>query len=546
MLLHTRAPYLELTTGIDTTEIARTSRLVSRLTGYPVQPNKAIVGRNAFAHESGIHQDGVLKERTTYEIMDAKSIGLEANSIVLGKHSGRHALAQALSELGFEVSGQTLNIAFKRFKEIADKKRHLTAMDLEALVTDELREEIPAYQLEWFDVDASSRRPPHATVGVRTPDGEKAVGSFTGDGPIDAIFHAINAATGVDAQLREFRIDAVTAGRTHSARHPSCSRSTESSDPARESRPTSLTLPAAHTSARSRTRYAVSRFRPRAKRRPSRRPRPRPPALRGQTAVEHDWLAELPAAAPPAHLLRSVDGPAMAWTRLGPAYAERRNFLAASPKARFARRAGPCAVAGSSWVSSGLGRGQYGGLAQRERVVAGRHAEHAAVFAAELRGAVVADGVSDAGDVVRVGEESRPCLAQADLLLVLDRRHRRDRAEVAVERRDAHRRELGELIDPQRLVVVDADPADRAGHVGEPAVGQPDLPHGPPLRTGDQPPQDLALDAGRERRRVVGGIEEGEQPAGRVEQRGRRVADGDPGRRGVRGARPGGARRQRL
>jgi 2-isopropylmalate synthase len=154
----------------------------------------------------------VLKERRTYEIMDAKSIGLDANSIVLGKHSGRHALQQALSELGFEVSGQTLNTAFKRFKEIADKQKQVTAMDLEALVTDELREEIAGYQLEWFDVEASSRRPPHATVGVRTPDGEEAVGSFTGDGPIDAIFHAINAATGVDARLREFRVDAVTGG----------------------------------------------------------------------------------------------------------------------------------------------------------------------------------------------------------------------------------------------------------------------------------------------------------------------------------------------
>jgi len=213
MLLHTLAPYLGLTTGVDTTEIARTSRLVSRLTGYPVQPNKAIVGRNAFAHESGIHQDGVLKERTTYEIMDAKSIGLDANSIVLGKHSGRHALQQALSELGFEVSGQTLNTAFKRFKEIADKKKQVTAMDLEALVTDDLRDETAGYELEWFDVEASSRRPPHATVGVRTPDGQEAPGSFTGDGPVDAIFHAINAAAGVDARLREFRIDAVTAGR---------------------------------------------------------------------------------------------------------------------------------------------------------------------------------------------------------------------------------------------------------------------------------------------------------------------------------------------
>src|SRR3984885_1050351 len=212
MLLHPRHDEIGLSTGAVTREIARTSRMVSRLTGYPVQPNKAIVGRNAFAHESGIHQDGVLKERTTYEIMDATTVGLDANSIVLGKHSGRHALQQALAELGSEVSGQALNTAFRRFKEIADKNKHVTAMDLEALVTDELREEVTGYQLEWFDVEASSRRPPHATVGIRTPDGEEVTGSFTGDGPVDAIFRAINAATGADARLREFRVDAVTGG----------------------------------------------------------------------------------------------------------------------------------------------------------------------------------------------------------------------------------------------------------------------------------------------------------------------------------------------
>jgi 2-isopropylmalate synthase len=212
MLLHTRQADVGLTTGAVTREIARTSRMVSRLTGYPVQPNKAVVGRNAFAHESGIHQDGVLKERTTYEIMDATTVGLDANSIVLGKHSGRHALQQALAELGFELSGQGLNTAFKRFKEIADKKKQVTAMDLEALVTDELREELAAYQLEWFDVEASSRRPPHATVGILAPDGTELTGSFTGDGPVDAIFRAINAATGSDGRLREFRVDAVTGG----------------------------------------------------------------------------------------------------------------------------------------------------------------------------------------------------------------------------------------------------------------------------------------------------------------------------------------------
>jgi len=212
MLLHTREPSLGLWSGIDTTEIARTSRLVSRLTGYQVQPNKAIVGRNAFAHEAGIHQDGVLKERTTYEIMDATTVGLKSNSLVLGKHSGRHALRDALEEMGFQLDGQALNTAFKRFKEIADRKKQVTAMDLEALVTDELREEIPGYALEWFEVEASSRRPPHARVSVTLPDGGTAEGSFTGDGPIDAVFRAINAAASVEAQLGEFTIGAVTEG----------------------------------------------------------------------------------------------------------------------------------------------------------------------------------------------------------------------------------------------------------------------------------------------------------------------------------------------
>jgi 2-isopropylmalate synthase len=136
----------------------------------------------------------------------------DVTSLVLGKHSGRHALQSALEELGLKVSGQALNTAFKRFKEIADKKKQVTAMDLEALVTDELRDELRSYVLEWFDVEASSRRPPHATVSVRTPDGQTVRGDFTGDGPVDAIFRAINAATGRDARLREFRIDAVTGG----------------------------------------------------------------------------------------------------------------------------------------------------------------------------------------------------------------------------------------------------------------------------------------------------------------------------------------------
>jgi 2-isopropylmalate synthase len=213
MLLRTRKADIGLDTAVQTTEIARTSRLVSRLTGYPVQPNKAIVGRNAFAHESGIHQDGVLKERATYEIMDATTVGLKSNSIVLGKHSGRHALRQALEEMGVRVDGHALNTAFKRFKEIADRKKHVTAMDLEALVTDELRgDDVAAYAFESFEVQASSTQPPSARVRVSVEDGTVAEGSSSGDGPVDAIFRAINAATGVDAALREFRVDAVTEG----------------------------------------------------------------------------------------------------------------------------------------------------------------------------------------------------------------------------------------------------------------------------------------------------------------------------------------------
>ncbi|HVD57178.1 MAG TPA: 2-isopropylmalate synthase [Thermoleophilaceae bacterium] len=213
MLVHTRESSVGVWTGVNTREIARTSRLVSRLTGYAVQPNKAIVGRNAFAHEAGIHQDGVLKERTTYEIMDATTIGLDTNSIVLGKHSGRHALRNALEELGFEVEGAALNMAFKRFKELADKKKKVTALDLEAIVSDEMKQAPSAFEIESFEVEASNVRAPLAKVSVRMPDGSVGSGSFTGDGPVDAFFSAINAATGHDARLKEYHVSAVTGGR---------------------------------------------------------------------------------------------------------------------------------------------------------------------------------------------------------------------------------------------------------------------------------------------------------------------------------------------
>ncbi len=177
-----------------------------------MQPNKAIVGRNAFAHEAGIHQDGVLKERSTYEIMDARDVGLESNSIVLGKHSGRHALRDALEQLGFKVEGNALNQAFKRFKEVADRKKQVTALDLEAIVSDQVRDSAARYELAWFDVEASTRREPHAKVAVTMPDGSESVGESGGDGPVDAIFGAVRAATRVESELRQYTVSAVTEG----------------------------------------------------------------------------------------------------------------------------------------------------------------------------------------------------------------------------------------------------------------------------------------------------------------------------------------------
>jgi 2-isopropylmalate synthase len=212
MLVRTREDAHGLTTGIETRELARTSRMVSRLTGYAIQPNKAVVGRNAFAHESGIHQDGVLKERTTYEIMDATEVGLESNSIVLGKHSGRHALRDALEQLGFKVEGNALNAAFKRFKEVADRKKQVTALDLEAIVSDEMREKDDAHELAWFEVEAGSRREPLARVAVKMPSGEESVGESSGDGPVDAIFRAIQKASETECELRQYTVEAVTGG----------------------------------------------------------------------------------------------------------------------------------------------------------------------------------------------------------------------------------------------------------------------------------------------------------------------------------------------
>ena len=223
MALHVRRqyfnPYLgrpveseEPLTKIDTRQIYKTSRLVSNLTGMLVQPNKAIVGANAFAHESGIHQDGVLKNKLTYEIMDAQSIGLTDNLIVLGKHSGRNAFRSRLKELGFELSESELNKAFLRFKEVADKKKEITDWDLEAIVNDEIRQAPELFHLELVQVSCGNHARPTATVTLRTPQGEELTDAAIGTGPVDAVYQAINRVVNVPNQLIEYSVQSVTAG----------------------------------------------------------------------------------------------------------------------------------------------------------------------------------------------------------------------------------------------------------------------------------------------------------------------------------------------
>ncbi len=199
-------------TQINTREIYKTSRLVSNSTGMLVQPNKAIVGANAFAHESGIHQDGVLKNRLTYEIMDAQSIGLNDNQITLGKLSGRNAFRTRLKELGFELSEQDLNRAFVRFKELADKKREITDWDLEAIVNDEIQQPPELFRLELVQVSCGNQARPTATVTIRTPEGNELTDASTGTGPVDAIYKAINRVVNVPNQLIEYSVQSVTAG----------------------------------------------------------------------------------------------------------------------------------------------------------------------------------------------------------------------------------------------------------------------------------------------------------------------------------------------
>ncbi|MER3396639.1 MAG: 2-isopropylmalate synthase [Acidimicrobiia bacterium] len=211
MAVKVRSDQFGVEVGIATEEIARTSRLVSRLTGYPVQPNKAVVGRNAFAHESGIHQHGVLMNRKTYEIIDAEKVGRKAAEIVLGKHSGRHAFQDTLEKMGIHLQGDSLNAAFKRFKELADRKSQITQADVEAIVAAELGQLEDTFVLEEFEVRGGTSVDPVARVVLRR-NGDRSEAESTGDGMIDAACAAISKAAGVSGQLVAFNVSSVTEG----------------------------------------------------------------------------------------------------------------------------------------------------------------------------------------------------------------------------------------------------------------------------------------------------------------------------------------------
>jgi len=213
MAIKTRSDYFAgLDTGVRTEELSRTSRLVYRLTGYPVQFNKAVVGRNAFAHEAGIHQHGVLEDRNTYEIMDAGAVGQEAAQIVLGKHSGRHAFSDTLEKMGLHVQGDALNAAFRRFKELADRKVEITDADLEAIVAEEIgADHVHRYSIAELELRGGTSGAPSARV-VLTHEGGTVEATGVGNGMIDAAAAAIAEASGVSSTVLDFQVASVTGG----------------------------------------------------------------------------------------------------------------------------------------------------------------------------------------------------------------------------------------------------------------------------------------------------------------------------------------------
>lgn len=213
MAIETRPQTYDVRTNIDPTQITRTSRMVSAYTGMVVQPNKAIVGANAFAHEAGIHQDGMLKNQQTYEIMRPETVGLSASKLVMGKHSGRHAFRVRLEEMGYDdLEEQELNAAFKRFKHLADKKKVVTDADIEAIIADEIYQPQEIWKLNHIQVSCGDHSMPTASVSLTGPDGQVYQDAALGTGPVDAVYEAVNRIVGVNNRLTEFMINAVTEG----------------------------------------------------------------------------------------------------------------------------------------------------------------------------------------------------------------------------------------------------------------------------------------------------------------------------------------------
>jgi len=211
MAMRTRNDVLPFWTNIDATMLTRASKLVSAVTSFPVQYNKAIVGRNAFAHESGIHQDGMLKHTQTYEIMQPEEVGVKQTSLVMGKHSGRHAFVHKLEELGYKLAGNQLEDAFVRFKALADRKKHVYDEDIEALVDEEIATAQDRIKLVSLTVIAGTRGPQRATMKLDI-DGRQVIEECEGNGPVDATFNAIKALVPHEAVLELYQVHAVTEG----------------------------------------------------------------------------------------------------------------------------------------------------------------------------------------------------------------------------------------------------------------------------------------------------------------------------------------------
>ncbi|MCA9246956.1 MAG: 2-isopropylmalate synthase [Planctomycetales bacterium] len=213
MALRTRSDYYQIDTRVHSQRLVPTSRLVANITGIQVQRNKAIVGRNAFAHEAGIHQDGMLKERTTYEIMRPEDVGFAKTDLVMGKHSGRAALADRAKALGYHLNGEQLQTVFEAFKKLADKKKEVYDGDIAALIEKQITVISDVWSLESFDVSATSGAPPTVNITLRRGEESITQGFTGGDGPLDALFRTIEEITGISGVVREFRVHSVTRGK---------------------------------------------------------------------------------------------------------------------------------------------------------------------------------------------------------------------------------------------------------------------------------------------------------------------------------------------